>query len=287
MSTSFNGLSLTREVYGYPSGGDDVDVAKGAQMKDRKTKVIVVINQKGGPGKTTVSFHLAHAGLKTQKSRVLCVDLDSQGNLSQYLTGDLNIKERTVGGAGLLFEDVELTPMPTTDSQIDLLHGHKELDRYDADTGAEERAYSGEIGQQLRSLGYNYVVIDTPPAVGLRHLAPLCWADVAVIPMEPSVSGIAGFQDVLKALESVQNLNPSLRWYGVLNRANSSVRSHREKDAWVREQYGRKILATLYSRAAVADAMEESPARPVWQRKGTNKELRGVWRDFCSTVIDK
>lgn len=259
-------------------------------MQKRKTKIIVVINQKGGPGKTTVSFHLAHAGLKTAKSRVLCIDLDSQGNLSQYLTGDLNIKDQTVGGAGLLFERGGLVPMQTTSSQIDLLHGHKELDRYDADPVAEERAYAGvngEVSQLLRSLDYDYVVIDTPPAVGLRHLAPLCWADVAVIPMEPSVSGIAGFQDVLKALEQVQNLNPSLRWFGLLNRANSSVRSHKAKDEWVREQYGKKILATLYSRAAVADAMEESPAQPVWKRKGTNRELREQWHSLCSLVIDK
>lgn len=259
-------------------------------MQKRKTKIIVVINQKGGPGKTTVSFHLAHAGLRTAKSKVLCIDLDSQGNLSQYLTGDLNIKDQTTGGAGLLFEDTPLTPAVTTDPQIELLHGHKELDRYDADPMAEERAYAGQDGkihQLLRSLDYDYVVIDTPPAVGLRHLAPLCWADVAVIPMEPSVSGIAGFQDVLKALEAVQNINPSLRWYGVLNRANSSVRSHKAKDEWVREQYGKKILATLYSRAAVADAMEESPAQPVWKRKNTNRQLREQWLGFCTAVLNK
>ncbi|RWA45627.1 hypothetical protein AU476_00925 [Cupriavidus sp. UYMSc13B] len=138
-----------------------------------KTTIIVVINQKGGPGKTTLSFHLAHAGLKNEQSKVLCLDLDSQGTLSQYLTDDLDVISVTQGGVGDLFEGVTPQPQKTTHSQIDLLHGHRELDRYDADQLAEERAYSEEMPAMLRSLGYDYIVIDTPPAVGLRHLSPL------------------------------------------------------------------------------------------------------------------
>lgn len=257
-------------------------------MQNWKTKIIVVINQKGGPGKTTVSFHVAHAALQNDKSRVLCVDLDSQGNLSQYMTDDLDIIKQTQGGAGQLFEKKAITPTPTSHPQIDILHGHKELDRYDADPTAEELAYATDMPQKLRSLGYDYIVIDTPPALGLRHLSPLFWADVAVIPMEPSVSGITGFQNVLDAIESsVLALNPNLRWFGVLNRANSSVRSHREKEAFMREQYGAKILTTLYTRSAVADAMEESPAKPVWARRGTNVLLRDQWRNFCTKIIQK
>ncbi|WP_157896877.1 ParA family protein [Acidovorax carolinensis] len=257
-------------------------------QKNHKTKIIVVINQKGGPGKTTLSFHLAHAGIKNEHSKVLCLDFDSQGNLSQYLTDDLDVIAKTDGGVGSLFEGAVPHPSKTTHPQIDLLHGHRELDRYDSDQAAEDRAYSQEMPEMLRSLGYDYIVIDTPPAVGLRHLAPLFWADLAVIPLEPAVSGITGFQNVLRAIdESISALNPKLKWVGVMNRANMRVKSHREKDAWMRETYGDKILATFTTRTGVADAMEESPARPVWAHRGAPKELREQWRDICTQIIEK
>lgn len=256
--------------------------------RHRKTKIIVVINQKGGAGKTTVSFHLAHAAAENEDARVLCLDMDSQGNFSQYLTGDLDIVSRTAGGVGDLFDGSELKPEPTTHPQIDLLHGHMELDRYDSDDDAEGRAYSAELPEQLRGMGYDYIIIDTPPAVGLRHLAPLAWADVACIPLEPAVSGITGFQNVLNAIEkSIKALNPGLKWVGVMNRANMRVSTHREKDAFMRETYGKSILATLSTRTAVADAMEQTPAKPVWRLRAAPRELRQQWLDFCNAVIDK
>lgn len=255
----------------------------------RETKIIAVINQKGGVGKSTVAFHLSHAAAGVagkSKKRVLCLDLDSQGNLSQYLSGDLDVINDTVGGVGLLLEGKEFVPSKTSHPGIDLLHGHSMLDRYDTDPAVEERGYGEGMRDFLRGLGYDYIVIDTPPAVGFRHLAALCWADVAVIPMEPVMSGIVGFQNVLAVIESdIRSINPGLRWFGVLNRANMRVRSHREKDAFVREEYGRRILATLGARSSVSDAMEESPALPVWFRRSAPRELRDQWLDFCEKII--
>lgn len=256
--------------------------------KGRKTKVIVVINQKGGPGKTTVSFHLAHGALKNDQSRVLCLDLDSQGNLGQYLTDDLDIVRDTNGGVSDLFDGTKATPRKTNHPQIDLLHGHSDLDRVDHDEAAEERAYSGEMRAMLRNMDYDVIIIDTPPAVGLRHLVALYWADVAVIPLEPSMTHIAGFQNVVKTIEdSIAKLNPELRWVGLVNRANLRLKAQREKDAWVHATYGSKILATLSSRGAVAEAIEESPAKPVWAHRGAPRELREQWRDVCTKIISK
>ncbi len=254
---------------------------------NRKTKVIVVINRKGGPGKTTVSFNLAHAALlKDEHARVLCLDLDSQGNLSQYLTDDLEIVRETSSGVSDLFDGVPLAPRKTNHPQIDLLHGHSDLDRVDHDEAAEERAYSEEMRAQLRSLDYDVIIIDTPPAVGLRHLASLFWADLAVIPMEPSMTHIAGFQEVVKNIdESILSLNPNLQWVGLVNRANLRLKAQRQKDAWLRDNYGSKIMPTLSSRGAVAEAIEDSPAKPVWAHRGAPRELRAQWRDVCTKIV--
>ena len=253
----------------------------------RVPKVVVVINQKGGPGKTTVSFHLAHAAVATSKrAKVLCLDLDSQGNLSQYLTDNLDISLKTEGGVGALFDGSELVPMDTSHPQIQLLHGHKELDRYDADVGANDRAWSSDMRKTLRELDYDYIIIDTPPALGLRHLAPLFWADKAVIPMEPAMSGIAGFQDVVKVIdENIVAMNPNIQWVGIINRASKAVRSHREKEEFLRQNYGERVLETLTSRNGVAEAMEQVPALPVWLHKGTPRELRDLWLRTCQAVL--
>jgi chromosome partitioning protein len=255
----------------------------------KRTKIIVVINQKGGVGKSTLAFNLAYAPLlKKPKTRVLCLDLDSQGNLSQYLTGDLGVIDDTLGGVGLFLEGKPFVPSKTSHPQIDLLHGHKKLDRYDNDADVETRGYGPEMQATLRGLGYDYVIIDTPPAVGFRHLAALCWADIAVIPMEPVMSAIGGFQNVIEAIDTmITEMNPTLRWFGVMNRVNMRVRSHREKVAFVYETYGNRILATLSTRTAVSDAMEEEPALPVWSCRSAPKALRDDWRDFCERVIGK
>lgn len=257
----------------------------------KKCKIVVVMNQKGGPGKTTISFHLAHAGVRTLRSRVACIDLDSQGNLSQYLTGDLDIKKRAAGGAGHLFDGTEPSELPfeeTSHPQIQLLHGHERLDGYDSSEDAWERAYSSEMAVGLRALPYDFLIIDTPPAVGLRQIAPLAWADLVVIPLEPVMSGITGFQDVLQIVEeSISNRNPGLRWVTLMNRANMSVRSHREKDQWMRDTYGAHVVATLGTRTAVADAIEQSPAVPVWQFRNAAAKLREQWRSVAVDILAK
>lgn len=102
------------------------------------------------------------------------------------------------------------------------------------------------------------------------------------------MSGISGFQNVLQIIdESISSLNPKVKWVGVMNRANMRVKSHREKDTWMRKTYGNKVLATLSTRTAVADAMEESPARPVWSHRGAPKELRDQWREVCAEIVGK
>lgn len=253
--------------------------------------IIVTINQKGGVGKSTLAFHLAHAAVGAvddagkPRNRVLCLDFDTQGNLSQFLTGDLDIIKNTTGGVGELLEAKTFAPSASLFPGIDLLHGHEELDRYDNNPEIEARGYNAETRNYLRGLGYDHIVIDTPPAVGFRQLAALCWADIAVVPMEPTMPSVAGFQNVLSAIDRVAPINPGLKWCGVLNRANMRAKSHRNMEGWVRSQYGSNIVATLAARTAIADAMQEDPAQPVWARRSAPKDLRVQWLEFCNGII--
>jgi chromosome partitioning protein len=63
------------------------------------------------------------------------------------------------------------------------------------------------------------------------------------------------------------------------------LKAQRQKDAWLRDNYGSKIMPTLSSRGAVAEAIEDSPAKPVWAHRGAPRELRAQWRDVCTKIV--
>lgn len=268
-------------------------VRKTGPAEQKPAKIVMVINQKGGVGKTTLVFHFAKAAAEAGK-RVLVIDTDTQGNISQCLTGDLDIKKRTEGGTSVIFEPgadisaVEAAVMETEHENIYLLHGHEGLDEYDNKVEVEDRViFSGELRPMLHSLPFDLIVVDTPPAVGVRHLAPLVWSDLAVIPMEPVMTSVAGFQSVLESIKHAQQHNPALKWMGILNRLNRASHSHLNIEKFVFETYtAQKIAKTLVSRTVVSDGLQEAPAVPVWHMRNAKRDIRELWRSVCSDVIN-
>lgn len=251
-------------------------------------QVVAVANQKGGVGKTTVGFHLAMAAADAGK-RTLVVDGDTQGNLSQVLTGDLAINRRMEGGASHLFDSAPFSPelaSATLYPNVSLLHGHGALEMFDNDGAVFDRVMSADFRGMLHRLDFDVIIVDTPPAVGVRQLAPLAWADKVVIPMEPVNAAFAGFQAVLESLGMIRNaLNPGVKWVGVLNRLNASSKSHREMEAFVRGKYGSQIAPTLSSRTAVTDAMQQDMPVPVWRLKGARRDVKELWHGLCGELI--
>jgi len=171
-------------------------------------KTIVIANHKGGVGKTTTALNLAVI-LASEDARVLAVDLDPQGNLSDALGVDLRKLEATRATAHRLMLDREgdyTRYIHRARPSLDLIPTC--LD-YDAENALESQAVSRELllRKRLSSArdGYDYCVIDTPPALNLATLNALAMSDLTIIPIDTSKYALLGLTHLLKLIGSIMD----------------------------------------------------------------------------------
>ena len=207
---------------------------------------IAVANQKGGTGKTTTSINLG-ACLAAMDKKVLLVDLDPQGNLSAGLNvvlgdgepGAYEFLMGRVSPAGV----VRNTDFPC----LFVVPSHIEL-------AAAEAELMGEIGrqQQLRAAladvdgEYDYIIVDTPPTLGVLSINALAAADEVLIPVQPQAFALAGVRTLLDIVETVRKrVNPSLRRWMVLAAMVDYRRGEDKKMLGkIRESYGDRVFFT-------------------------------------------
>lgn len=175
------------------------------------SKVISISNHKGGVGKTTSAINIG-AGLNILGKKVLLVDLDPQANLSQSL--NLTDQERTIYGAirgEYRLEPVEVVKgLDVLPSTLDLSGAEVEL------SGEAGREYIlRELLEPLRAL-YSYIIIDTPPSLGLLTINALTASDEVIIPLQAQYLALRGLTKLLEVIDKIKKrLNKGLRVGGV------------------------------------------------------------------------
>ena len=216
-------------------------------------KIIAVTNQKGGVGKTTTAINLA-ASLALADRTVLLVDMDPQSNLTSGVgLRNRAAPTRTIYQALTAPEVPEIAPflLSTEITGLSVLPSDRNL------TGAEIELVSlSHREQRLRPLvhqvrgQFDYVIIDTPPSLGLLTLNALVAADAALIPLHCEYFALEGLADLVGTLRRVRaGLNPTLDIAGVLltmydERTNLGQQVGRE----IREFFKEKVFQTVIPR---------------------------------------
>jgi chromosome partitioning protein len=215
---------------------------------------IAVLSQKGGTGKTTTVRTLADV-LRRRGMRVLAVDLDPQGNLSDYFdvppeadptVGDVLMGRATIAEAA--HDGVVPANLTLAEAELSL---------------------AGKMGRELtlrRALGsvaddWDLVLIDCPPSLGLLTVNALVAADDALLTAEAQYFALQGVEQAVEVIDLArESLNPELTWLGVvLTIADMRTVHSREAQASLKEHVGDKLFATTIRQSiAYAESAERA-----------------------------
>jgi chromosome partitioning protein len=214
-------------------------------------KIIAICNQKGGTGKTTTAINLA-AYLALAQRKVLLIDLDPQANTTSGLgINQSSVKQSTYH---VLLEEVEVKDIYQDTGVENLWLAPSSLDL----TGAEVELVS-LLGREYRLKkalsaekgNFDFMIIDSPPSLGLLTVNALCAADSALIPVQCEYYALEGLSQLLNTIRLVkENLNPVLDIEGVLlTMADFRTNLTKEVIEEVRKHFTNKVYHTIIPRS--------------------------------------
>jgi chromosome partitioning protein len=246
-------------------------------------RVIAFANQKGGVAKTTTTLNLA-AAFAEEGHRVLCVDMDPQGNLTMSQGIDPDTLERSMYDVLVhqtsIREVVRKREIDVACSSIDLAGAEIAL----AATIGRERALERALKQVADD--YDFICIDTPPSLGLLTINALTAAHKVIVPVQCEYLSMRGLIQLQNTLSMVrENLNPTVDIQGILPTLVDSRTIHaKEAIEILEENFGDRVFA---SRIRKTVRFAEAPVKGMsvlrYDPSGTAAK---AYRDLAKEILD-
>jgi chromosome partitioning protein len=247
-----------------------------------ETQVIAFANQKGGVAKTTTTLNLGVA-FSERGLRVLCVDLDPQGNLTMSQGMNPDAIERSMF-------DVLVHQMPISEVIV-----RREIDVAVAsiDLAGADMSLASQIGRERalqKALApikerYDYILIDTPPSLGLLTINAFVAATGVIVPVQTEYLSLRGLVQLETTLQMVrENINPHVEIIGILPTMYDRRLTHsREADEILRENFGELVFNTRIRKTIrYAEAPVRGASIIAYEPDGEAAEL---YRDLAKEVL--
>ena len=228
-------------------------------------KVITITNQKGGVGKTTLAFHLVSL-LAELNERVLAIDMDPQGNFTSIFwpNGPVPATQHIKN----IFTNMPPLPMRVKIGgvdEVDLVGSDIQLSTYATEMKLDNY-FALKSFVESRSKDYSYVVIDTPPSLGLFTLASVIAATHIVIPTDISMFSLLGIDDLLNTIRRVEQrmtFKPQVVGIIVMGHQERIIASQEIVNA-LRRKFGKFIIGTVPHSTRIREAVNFERV-PVWR----------------------
>lgn len=217
-------------------------------------KIIAIVNHKGGVGKTTTTVNLG-AALARSGANVLCVDIDSQQNLTSSL---MNEEEVSVSISDSLSNGVPL-PIVKVSERLHLCPSDLNLADIEADRKFMDNRKRDKLKSMLAPLAtkYDYILIDCPPSFGLLTVNALVAANEIYLPLTGEALPLRGIVSLENFVMNVRRINPALSISGVIIQRFNNRRINNAVLDVIRAKYGEKLFNTKIRECI---ALAEAPA---------------------------
>jgi|TARA_B110000211_G_scaffold159887_1_gene181013 chromosome partitioning protein len=228
-------------------------------------KIISVINQKGGVGKTTTVINLATALAELGK-KILVIDLDPQGNATTGLGVSNNDNDKNIYKIIIGQNNPNNCIQPSCVKNLDLIGSNVNLSGLEVETATDpKRAFLlKEILEQNQELfsKYENIFIDCPPSLSLLTVMSLVVADELLVPLQTEFFALEGISQLVKTIERIKiNLNPSLNIRGILlTMFDKRNKLSNQVDEEARKYFKEKVYKTVIPRNV---RLSEAPSHGV------------------------
>jgi chromosome partitioning protein len=258
-----------------------------ADSGGRPKRVLAVVNQKGGVGKSTTAVNLA-AALGDLGERVLMVDLDPQGNATSGFGLDRNQRDLCIYDSLLGDTPIEAIIEPCQVENVFVAPATIQL------AGAEIELVSAMSREgRLRAIllpvlaDFDFIIIDCPPSLGLLTVNALTVANGLIVPVQCEYYALEGLSKLLDSVRLVKtHLNPTLDVFGaVMTMYDSRTRLSQQVVEEVRAFFGDKVFETMIPRTVrVAEAPSHGKPVTIYDPSGRGSE---AYRRLAKEVLER